>query len=442
MRSAVAFCLLAAHAGRVASAPAAWPQRGFDAQHTGRSHLTTGPLTAPTVAWSVTTGDSVYSSCAIDDRGVVYFGDWDNELRAVNGSTGAVLWSVSDASGDSSPALSPDGARLYVGSIDNALVAFNTSTGARLWARPAGGEIYASPTVAADGTVYFGSWDKSVYAVDGATGAVRWSFALGGAIYSSVAVSADGALAFVASYDERVYALNATAGGSVVWSYSTLSWFEASPAVDDRAGAVYIGGFDGLLYAFDAATGALRWKFATGGAIWASAVIAADGSLVMVRARRLRGRGALCSRGRVGSVRYRACRRGPSAPLRRACGRPYERRLGEAEPVDARFHACSQPPASVTPAPILSGAGWLDGPHILRRERVDRRPRVERGHRRRRLQLRRHRVERRSLFCIGRHVRVRRRRQERRGAVERVDGDRGALCAARARGGRRAHHRR
>lgn len=39
-------------------------------------------------------------------------------------------------------------------------------------------------------------------------------------------------------------------------------------------GVVYVGSNDGHLYAFDCATGALKWKFRTGGEVHGSPVIA------------------------------------------------------------------------------------------------------------------------------------------------------------------------
>src|ERR1700730_10595909 len=41
--------------------------------------------------WSYTTGDTVTSSPAVAN-GVVYVGSWDNNVYAMNASTGAKLW--------------------------------------------------------------------------------------------------------------------------------------------------------------------------------------------------------------------------------------------------------------------------------------------------------------------------------------------------------------
>jgi len=52
---------------------------------------------------------------------------------------------------------------------------------------------------------------------------------------------------YVGSYDQNVYALNASTG-SLLWKYTTNSDVPSSPAVAN--GMVYVGSDDGNLYAF------------------------------------------------------------------------------------------------------------------------------------------------------------------------------------------------
>lgn len=149
----------------------------------------------------------------------------------------------------------------------------------------------SSAAIDAD-TVYFGSDDRSLYAVDINTGAKKWSFAAGGKIRSTPAVS--GGLVYFISFDAKVYALDAKSGEKK-WEFVTSGernyeakgihgsvpatqtmpdfWdtYESSPAVVD--GVVYVGSGDGNMYAIDAATGALRWKFATGDVVHSSAAV-------------------------------------------------------------------------------------------------------------------------------------------------------------------------
>ena len=56
-------------------------------------------------------------------------------------------------------------------------------------------------------------------------------------------------MVYVASDDNKVYALNATTG-NVVWSYTTGSYVNSSPAVAN--GVVYVSSEDYRVYAFGA----------------------------------------------------------------------------------------------------------------------------------------------------------------------------------------------
>lgn len=100
-------------------------------------------------------------------NGTVYIGSSDNNIYALNGTTGAKVWNYTTGSSVySSPAVS-NGA-VYVGSDDNNLYALNATTGAKLWSYTTGGGVDSSPAVV-NGTVYVGSYDNNVYAIGNAT---------------------------------------------------------------------------------------------------------------------------------------------------------------------------------------------------------------------------------------------------------------------------------
>ncbi len=90
---------------------------------------------------------------------------------------------------------------------------------------------------------------------------VQWKFETKDSIEGAPAVA--GGVAYVASTDENLYAVD-LATGKQKWAYKAAP-FKASPSV--HGGAVYAGDSDGKFHCVDAATGKERWAFETGGEI-------------------------------------------------------------------------------------------------------------------------------------------------------------------------------
>ncbi|MGP8011063.1 MAG: PQQ-binding-like beta-propeller repeat protein, partial [Halobacteriota archaeon] len=102
-------------------------------------------------------------------------------------SNGQLTWSFTTGSVVlSSPAVA--NGVVYVGSEDNNVYAINATTGANVWTFTTGSEVYSSPAVA-NGVVYVGSEDNNVYAINATTGANVWTFTTGSAVLSSPAVA-------------------------------------------------------------------------------------------------------------------------------------------------------------------------------------------------------------------------------------------------------------
>ena len=301
-----------------APAAPAWPQIGYDHEHSSRSP-NLGPSSNPAVLWSYSAGAS--SGAPVVGSGIVY-ASFQDELVALDAILGTVRWSASG--GSTSPAVGPTGA-VYVGTgqpSPNGVGAYGGLNGATLWTTQLGdtgpqasppsvssdGTVYVSatsslqqqclnalhggtgdvvwtaalsgyaaasqPAVGPDGTVYVACNNK-VYALDGDTGAYQWSFTTGNSVYATPTVSPLGVV-YVGSWDSRVYALNATTG-TQLWNFTTLSGvqYAASLAAD---GTVYVVSQDAYLYAFDGETGVLQWRTTVPGSSGAPSV-AADGTL-------------------------------------------------------------------------------------------------------------------------------------------------------------------
>jgi outer membrane protein assembly factor BamB len=109
--------------------------------------------------WQFTTGNSIDTSPAVAN-GVVYVSSGDNNVYALNASTGAKLWQTAVYLG--TDAAVANGV-VYVGSGDYNVYALNASTGAELWQFTTGNFVESSPVVA-NGVVYVGSDDNNIYA--------------------------------------------------------------------------------------------------------------------------------------------------------------------------------------------------------------------------------------------------------------------------------------
>jgi outer membrane protein assembly factor BamB len=223
--------------------------------------------TTGTKVWNYTTDNWVqWSSPAVVD-GVVYVGSTDNNVYALNATTGTKVWKYATSGAIfSSPAVA--GGVVYVGSEDNNVYALNATTGTKVWKYATTGPIWSSPAVV-DGVVYVGSWDGKVYALSATTGKFVWKHTTGWPVVSSPAV-VDGRV-YVGSDDNKTYCLNASTGAHI-WNYTTGGAVESSPAVVD--GRVYVGSDDNKTYCLNASTGAHIWNYATGGAVESSPAVA------------------------------------------------------------------------------------------------------------------------------------------------------------------------
>jgi len=248
-----------------------WPMFHHDLTHTGYSTSTAPPPYG--YLWSYKTGGYVDSSPAVD-RGLVYVGSYDDDVYALNATTGALVWKYKTGGHvESSPAVS--NGVVFVGSDDYYVYALNALTGTLVWKDKTGGEVSSSPAVA-NGVVYVGSYDDNVYALNAANGALKWRFLTGDYLESSPAVA--NGFVYVGSDDGNVYALNA-ANGAQVWFFLTGGPVYSSPTV--AGGFVYVGSADDNVYALNAANGALVWFFLTGAAVLYSST-AVTGNVVYV----------------------------------------------------------------------------------------------------------------------------------------------------------------
>jgi outer membrane protein assembly factor BamB len=154
------------------------------------------------------------------------------------------------------------------------------------WQTRLNGQIFASPAVF-DGKVYIGTTGGVFNALDARDGKILWSFAAGRPIFGTALAAAD---AIYFTCDNGYLFRLRRDDGKEVWRYDlgdarasrilahpevfAWDWHGPKPALAD--GVVYAGAGDGSFHAVDAASGARRWRFATGDRVRGGAAIAGD----------------------------------------------------------------------------------------------------------------------------------------------------------------------
>ncbi len=250
-----------------------WPMFRGGPAHSGynpyENVLSPSTVSGLTEIWSFPTAEGIFSSPAVVN-GVVYVGSYDDNLYALDASTGEKLWSFN--TGDwvyASPAV-VNGV-VYVGSYypAGALYALDASTGAELWSVPLEGGTRSSAVVS-KGVVYVGASDGYLHAFDASTGEEIWRFYTGGSD-SSPAVSNGtvyvGGNHYALPFYGTLWALDASTGAEL-WRFQAAYYVNSSPTVANRR--VYFGSFDNYSYAFNALTGHRVWEIYEGGYIYAS----------------------------------------------------------------------------------------------------------------------------------------------------------------------------
>jgi len=174
-------------------------------------------------------------------NGTVFVGGQDENLYALNATTGAVQWSYPTFSQIfSSPTVS--NGLLYFGGTSNFIYCLDVSTAKEKWTYVALNAVYASPVVA-NGVVYVGDASGNLFALDANTGVPRWVNRIGTDNLFGGPTYANGTL-YLGSLDQHVYAVDATTGNTK-WAFLTNGSIQSSPCVTGSDGSVYHPGVSG-----------------------------------------------------------------------------------------------------------------------------------------------------------------------------------------------------
>lgn len=136
---------------------------------------------------------------------------------------------------------------------------------------------YKVQPIAANGNLYI-STSRGLYTFRASDGALLWVHATNLPLGHSptVATINGSSIVFAPSYDHTIHAINALTGQPAA-GYTPFvagAGFETNPLVINDsfvANTLFAGNRDGSMYALDAVTGALKWKYQTGGPIQFSA---------------------------------------------------------------------------------------------------------------------------------------------------------------------------
>ena len=275
--------------------------------------------------WSFRCEDEIRSSPSVT-QSTIYVGCYDNNLYALNRSTGEFRWKFPTEGGiAATPTIWED--LVLIGSEDFSMYGISAHNGRLKWTCQTKGRIRSSARIAYE-HAFFGSDDSNVYGVQAKTGRVVWKAPTAGQVRSTPALGEE--MLYVGCEDGYIYALNLQRGG-LQWRHYCGSGVTSSPllwegllivgstdryvyALDLNSGwpvwrfraekaivsspriqseTVYIGSADGCIYALEATAGRLRWKFETEGQVTSSPAVnqhavyigSADGCIYSLDAR-------------------------------------------------------------------------------------------------------------------------------------------------------------
>ena len=226
--------------------------------------------------WRFDTGANIESAAVVDAAGNVYVASTNRNVYKLqdNGGSATQLWvNNSSFSGGgtfgfnngSSPALSNDGSVLYLGDGDGNVAALDTATGTDNWGGTVQvtGRIRGHFAVGPNDNVYFTSTDSRVFAFkdNGASATELGNFQVASNFTrQSPTVSATNEVFFV-SGGGVAYSLDGTNPASwgdstnlsgVNWEHAMGSTSQSTPALDPTGKVAFIGSNDNRLYAFTA----------------------------------------------------------------------------------------------------------------------------------------------------------------------------------------------
>lgn len=221
-----------------------------------------------------------------DDAGYLSFGA---QTYAIDLKNGSLIWKYPaelDRTRQAYSAPQAVNGIVVFGDYSNNLVAVNAESGTETWRYTGAQDRYVAPVAASDSMVYAPNTDGYVYVLN-SDGDLEWKFKTAGPNWSKPVIDAQTLL--YASMDHFLYAIDLisspteleldkdgsrTLRTDFLWKTDLGMAVIADPVVED--GIVYVATIEGKLFAVEANSGQIVWSFDNGGdlgAIWGSPVI-------------------------------------------------------------------------------------------------------------------------------------------------------------------------
>jgi outer membrane protein assembly factor BamB len=296
------------------AAPNAWPVFRGTAESTGRAPAQLPDK--PELLWKRAFEKGSFDSSAVIVGGVIYVGNLDGYLYALDAATGKTRWKYFSELGFTATPAVRDG-RVFIGDTDGLFVCLDAAAdGKPLWRHQTNAEINSSANFYGD-YVLVGSQDATVSCLRRDDGELVWEYTIGDMIQCGITVTEH--YCFVAGCDSVLHVVDVdtgeaygtvpisdptgatpsvwgdmlfvgTQGAAVLaidWRAGEVVWirrqsqrqlpYQSSPAVDGSeggaAGRIVIGGRDKFVHCLDAATGEAVWEFATKGRVDSSPLL-------------------------------------------------------------------------------------------------------------------------------------------------------------------------
>jgi outer membrane protein assembly factor BamB len=284
--------------------PSAWPVFRGTAESSGHAEVQLPDQ--PELLWSRAFEKGSFESSAVIVEGVIYVGNLDGYLYAIDAVTSETRWKYFSELGFMATPAVRDG-RVFIGDTDGLFVCLDAAAaGKPLWQHQTNAEINSSANFYGD-YVLVGSQDATVYCLRRDNGELVWEYTIGDMIQCGITVTDH--YCFVAGCDAVLHVIDietgeafgtvdigdptgatpsvwgdmlfvGTQGAAVLgidWRAGELVWtrrqtrrqlpYQSSPAIaagnEGRAGCIVIGGRDKMVHCLDAATGDIVWEFTT-----------------------------------------------------------------------------------------------------------------------------------------------------------------------------------